>query len=190
MTIFSTLDRYRKRHIGNPTALHLFALTCERLHLYELATEALLECMATLETLYEHSEDAATERQFVIAHATLGRMRLATGEYAAAVESFSVAQSLLGTMSGENHAALQAEVGFGSGLANLKLGDFEAALGHLEAALNDVPEDAHELRGHCSLLLSQALWSMSSEESQEAARGQLLEWFVDIDLAFAYLILE
>ncbi|KZW00293.1 TPR-like protein [Exidia glandulosa HHB12029] len=175
LPVFAVLDRYRKRHVGNPTALHLFALTCERLRLYDLATEVLLECMATLETLYEHSEDPATERQYVIANTTLGRLRLATGEYAAAVESFSVAQSLLGTILDDDSAALQAEVGFCSGLANLKLGDFEAALGQLESALQNAPEHATAIRGHCTLLLSQALWTMGGEESQEAARGQLLE---------------
>ncbi|EJD52731.1 TPR-like protein [Auricularia subglabra TFB-10046 SS5] len=175
LTVFALLDRYCKLHVADSSGLHLFGLACERLGLHDKAAAALADCLATLESRYEHSEDPQVERQYVIANVSLGRIRLASGDYTGAIEAFGIAASLVASVDDDDTSTLQAQLAFGTGLAYFRLGDYEAALGQLESVLPELPKDAQSLRSHCSVILAQVLWNMGSEESQGAARDQLLE---------------
>lgn len=158
------------------TAHYLLSLVCERLGLNDRAIEAISKSTEILEALYEQSEDADIERRFVIANVTMGRLRLANGEYQAAIQAFETAGSLLGEALDKDSHTLSTLVQFGGGLAKYQLGDLEGAVALMEAAVGNLPDDAHVLRGHTSLLLAQTLWSLGTDEARTAASGQLLEW--------------
>ncbi|RPD63776.1 TPR-like protein [Lentinus tigrinus ALCF2SS1-6] len=176
---FFVLDRYCKQRPRDATALHLFGLVCERVGHIELGIDLITRAIAVLEAAYEETEDSVTERQFTTAHANVARLRLATGDYEGALESYQVAMSLLpdepeeeGTQA--NTQALLAQCQFGSGLANFKLGNLQDALAQFEAAMATAGENA-TIRGHVVVLLAQTLWAIGTEEAKESAKAQLLQ---------------
>lgn len=174
---FHALDRYCKQRPNDAAALHLFALICERLDLIPLSLDLVSQSIVLLERSYEETEDARTEEQFATANGTLGRLRLASGDFPGAVEAFTIALSLLPA---DDEAlrikTLRAHAQFGSGLANFRLGELESALGMFESALEELPSEMVNVRGHVTVLLAQTLWALGSDEARETARGQLLEW--------------
>ena len=134
--------------------------------------------IALLEREYEETEDVRTEEQFAIANGTLGRLRLASGDFAGSVEAFASALSLLPADDDDTWRikTLRAHAQFGSGLAQFRLGELESALVMFENALEEVPSEMKVVRGHVTVLLAQTLWALGSDEARETARGQLLEW--------------
>lgn len=162
--------------------LHIFALICERLGQQELAIDLLQRAIAVLESAYEKTEDAETEMQFAIANVNLGRVRLATSDFAGALEAFGVSLSL--TKADDDNTPrtriLRVQAQFGSGLASFRSGDLESALSMFEMALEEVggEEEFKDVRGHITVLLSQTLWAIGSEDARDTAKHQLLEWFV------------
>ena len=176
---FFVLDRYCKQRPRDATALHLFSLVCERVGHVELGIELITRAIAVLEAAYEETEDPITERQFTTAHVNLARLRLATGDYAGALESYEVATSLLPDEPEEGSAqaetqALLAQCQFGSGLAHFKLGNLQEALAQFEAAMATAGENAI-IRGNVVVLLAQTLWAIGTEEAKESAKSQLLQ---------------
>jgi superkiller protein 3 len=65
----------------------------------------------------------------------------------------------------------------GTGLANFKLGRLQEAIEAFEEALSSAGED-QQMCGHVTVLLARTLWAVSTEEAQESAKAQLLEWCV------------
>lgn len=181
-TPYFALTRYCGQLSQDPTGLHLFALICERLGQIDLALELLAQAIAILERAYDESEDRTIEKRFAIANANLGRVRLGAGDYTGAKEAFDVVLGLTSAEEDESKSIdqgsseLRAQAYFGVGLANYKLGDLEDALASFESALEETPDVLRNVKGHVTILLAQTLWAIGSEEAQEAARDQLLEW--------------
>ena len=172
---FFALGRYLKQRPDDASALHLFGIVCERIGLVDLAIEHTDRAISVLEAAYEETEDPVIERQFTIANTTVARLRLAVCEYEDALDSF---QSALGLMpEGGEDRVLQSQCLFGSGLANFKLGALDMAIQNFEEALVAAGDDL-QIRGHVTVLLSQTLWATGTQEGQEAAKSQLLDWCV------------
>ncbi|EIN11575.1 superkiller protein 3 SKI3 [Punctularia strigosozonata HHB-11173 SS5] len=173
--VFFALDRYCKRRPEDASALHLFGLVCERIGHIELAVELVTRSIEILEGIYEDTEDATVERQFVIANTTLGRMRVATGNFPGALESFETAQALVPLDSDDRSIKiLRCQCDFGRALAYFNLGHHDDALASFQTALQISGGD-REIKGHVSVLLSQALWALGSTEFQETAKNHLLQ---------------
>lgn len=173
---FLVLDRFCNHQPKDASALHLFGLVCERVGHHELAIEMIERTISILEAAYEESEDPVIERQFTIANTNVARLRLATGHYQGAIESFESALGLLGDEEGDMSSALRTQCQFGSGIAHFKLGALEDALVSLETALESAGENL-KMRGHVTVLLAQTLWAMGTEEGRESAKSQLLQWY-------------
>ena len=162
--------------------LHIFAIICERLGQTELAVELLTQAIGILEAAYDETEDEEIERRFAIANVNLGRVRLAVANYAGAKEAFEVVIGLTGGADDDSGtldqslSALRAQARFGIGLADFRLGELEDALASFETALEEVPAELGDVKGHITILLAQTLWAIGSEEAQEAAKDQLLAW--------------
>ena len=157
----------------------MFGLVCERIGLVELAIEHTDRAIRVLEAAYEENEDPVIERQFTIANTTAARLRLALRDYEGALGSF---QSALGLLPEEGEdKVLQSQCLFGSGLANFKLGALDVAIQNFEEALVAAGDDL-QMRGHVTVLLSQTLWATGTQEGQEAAKSQLLDWCAVMDL--------
>ncbi|KAI0051258.1 TPR-like protein [Auriscalpium vulgare] len=182
---FFALDRYVKQRPGDASALHLFGLVCERIGHRALAADAVGRAIGVLEAAYEEREDAVIERRFLIANASLARIRLSAGEWEPAVESYQVALGLLGE--GEEDAAeedaakedaetrlLRAQCQFGAGIASFRMGLVGEAVEMFEAALGAAGGDA-QVRGHVVVLLAQTLWATGTEGGRESAKASLLE---------------
>ncbi|KAH9978973.1 TPR-like protein [Lactifluus volemus] len=169
---FFALDRYLKQRPDDASALHLFALVCERIGHVELAIERTEHAINVLEAAYEETEDPLIERQFTIANTTVARLRFAVRDYEGAIGSF---QSALGLLADEGQdRVLKTQCLFGSGLASFKLGALDAAIENFEAALVVAGNDLY-MRGHVTVLLAQTLWTTYTEEGREAAKSQLLD---------------
>ncbi|KDQ10122.1 hypothetical protein BOTBODRAFT_164222 [Botryobasidium botryosum FD-172 SS1] len=172
---FFAMDRYCQQRPEDPSALHVFALICERLGQQELAIDLLQRAIAVLESAYEKTEDAETEMQFAIANANLGRIRVATSDFSGALDAFNVSLSLTKPDNASTTSqVLRAQAHFGSGLANFKLGDLESALAMFETALEETPVELQDVRGHITILLAQTLWAIGSDEARNTAKDQLL----------------
>ena len=166
------MGRYCQQRPDDAAALHLYALTSERVGHTELAAELTGRAIAVLEVAYEESEDTAIEHQFAIANTTMARLQLALGAYPAALEYYESAAGILGE---EQVGPLKAQCHFGTGLANFKLGKLQEAVEAFEEALAAAGDDS-VIKGHVTVLLAQSLWAMGSQEAQESAKAQLLEW--------------
>ena len=175
---FFVLDRYCKKRPHDACALHVFGLISEQLGHLEFAMERISLAISILEANYEETEDPQVERQFTMATSNLARLKLSLQDYEGASGSF---ESILGLLSEEDEdpvtKALRAQAQFGSGLANFKLGNLEAALTMFEAAL-ETAGDNLVIKGQVTVLLAQALWAIGTDEFKENAKTQLLEWLV------------
>ena len=171
------MDRYCKQRPNDSAALHLFALVCERSQQLQLALELVTRSIGILERAYEESEDPLTEEHYALANGTLGRLKLAMGDFQGALDVFEIA---LGLSSSESESprtkTMRALCQFGCGIANFRLDKLEEALQVFEICLTELPVEMTTVRGHVTVLLAQTLWALGSAEAQETARGQLLEW--------------
>lgn len=179
-TPFFVLKRYCGQMSRDDTGLHLFALICERLGQTDLAAEMLSRVITILEKVYDETEDAETEKRFSTGNVNLGRLRLATGDYAGAIEAFGITLALVpADVEGDGPGGgklLRAQAHLGTGLANFYLDRLEDALTVFETALEEVPAGLEEVKGHITILLAQTLWAIGSDEAREAAKTQLLDW--------------
>lgn len=171
---FFVLDRFVRSCPQDPSALHLFGLVCERIGHTELAISVISQAITLLEAVYEETEDVTVERQFTLAHANLGRVRLSVGEYDAAIASFETVTGLLAESTDETAIVPVVQAHLGAGLANFKLGAVQEAVQSFEAALEQAADNS-QLRGHAVVLLAQALWALDTPEAREAAKTQLLQ---------------
>lgn len=172
---FFVLDRYCARRPDDATALHLFALVCERLGHSTAGAALVTRAIAILEAAYEDTEDPAVERRFTVASITLARLQLTLRDYAGAGASFESALGLLAE--DESAASLRAQAHAGAGLAHFMAGELEGALAGFEAALESAGGDV-VLHGQVTVLLAQTMWAIGTEEFKETAKAQLLEWYV------------
>ena len=166
------MGRYCQQRPDDAAALHLYALISERVGHLSLAAELAGRAIAVLEVAYEESEDSSIERQFAIANTTMARVQLASGAYSSALEYYESAAGILGD---EQTGSLKIQNHFGVGLANFKLGRLQEAVEAFEEALGSAGDDT-VAKGHVTVLLAQSLWAMRTEEAQESAKAQLLEW--------------
>lgn len=172
---FFTLDRYVKQHPQDANAMHLFGLVCESIGHVELGADLIQRAIVILEAAYEESEDPVIERQFTIAHANIGRLRLALEEYDGALGAFQLALGLLPEEpDDQTTSTLLAHSHFGSGLAQFKVGQLDDALISFQSALV-YAASSDIIRGHVVVLLAQTLWALGSEEGRESAKSQLLQ---------------
>ncbi|KAI0063698.1 superkiller protein 3 SKI3 [Artomyces pyxidatus] len=176
---FFVLDRYVKQRPADASALHLFALVCERIGHAELAREVAGRAIGVLEAAYEETEDPVLERRFTVATVSLARLRLAAGDYAGAGEAYQTALGLLGDAEegadeGAETRALRVQCHFGMGVASMKMGMVGEAVEMFEGAL-DAAGGELQVRGHVVVMLAQTLWATGTEEGRESAKAQLLE---------------
>jgi superkiller protein 3 len=172
---FFAMDRYCQNRPDDASALHLFALICERIGHSELAVDLVRRSISILEAAYEDTEDTAIERQFIIANSNLARLSLSRGDFEAALETFESVTGLLGDITDEPGAAvLRTQAQFGSALAMLGMGDLEASLVLFQDALNNSNEGP--IREQVTVMLARALWTVGTEDARESAKTRLLEW--------------
>lgn len=171
---FFVLDRFCRRQPQNANALHLFGLICERIGHAEPAICAIGNAITLLEAAYEESEDPEIEQQFAMAHTNMGRLRLSSGDYEAALESYATVTGLLAEAKSDVAAVLLTQSHLGSGIANYKTGAIQQAVESFESALRAAGDNA-QLRGHAVVLLAQALWALDTGDGREAAKTHLLQ---------------
>ncbi|EJD03262.1 TPR-like protein [Fomitiporia mediterranea MF3/22] len=173
LPLFFSLDRYSRRKADDPSALHLFGLVCERLHLDDLGVKVLSKAIKQLEAIYEETEDSVIERQYAIANTSLARVLLATGKLEAAIETFETAFGLLPTDDPSKEViALRSLCQFGSGIASFHLGEFDEALVKFETA-QEIASANPLIRGQVTVLLAKALWAIGSDAFRDSAKEQL-----------------
>lgn len=169
------LKRYVGARPGSAAAQHLYALVCERLGMPDAAVAALEAATALLEAQFEADETPEVEAEYTIALANLGRVRLAAGAYAGALEACTNFLELASGTGDARVARLVPQARLGSALAHFWLGDVDACLaafqGALEGARND-PALADEL----TVLLARTLWAVGGDDARDAAKTHLLEW--------------
>jgi len=175
--VFYALQRYCEHKPDDASALHLYALVCERLNLLDRAIELIGKSITILETAYEETEDVAIERQFIIAHANMGRLHFSAHDYQGSLESFESAFGLLPESDEDSEAsALRSRVHYGMGLANFKSGAIEDALEMLEKAV-ETAEDQPEFKAQATVVLAEVMWALGTDEPKETAKNLLLEWY-------------
>ena len=175
---FFSLDRYCRRRETDASALHLFGLVCERLHMDELSAVVMGKAISYLEASYEESEDPIIERRYAIANTNLGRILLSTGKVEESIEKFETAFGLLPADDELLETAiLRAMCQLGCGIAHFQLDHLEEALTMFESAQEIASaEGASHIRGQITVLLAKVLWEIGSDEFKESAKEQLLAW--------------
>jgi superkiller protein 3 len=151
--------------------------------LLDVAAQSFSHSIGLLEAVYEETEDPNIERKFAIANVNLARVKLALEDHQGALEGFESAIGLLDGFSEEEGESLtvnvppllRARAMMGAGQAHFKLGNLQEAIERFEGALELSAEDA-ALRGQITVLLSQTLWAIGSEDFKESAKAQLLDW--------------
>ena len=174
---FFVLDRYCQERPNDESALHLLGLVCERIGHYDLAVELITKAISILEAKYEESEDPAIEKQFTIANTNLGRLRVANGDFAGALESLETALGLIDDDGSTESCVLRTQSYFVTGLSKFESGDLDGGMESFRLALDSAGDD-HMMVGHVSVVFAQALWSLGGNEAQESAKSQLLQWCV------------
>jgi superkiller protein 3 len=178
---FFVLDRYCRRRPNDAVALQLSGLICERIGQLEYGIEQTRRAIFILEAAYEDTEDPQTERQFTFATSNLARMLLSVQDYQGALESFESALGLLSEDEDPIAKRLRIQGQFGSGLANFKLGNLDAALDMLEAAFESAHDDL-EIKGQVTVLLAQTMWAIGTKDFQEMAKARLLQRYSTYNL--------
>ncbi|KAJ3501664.1 hypothetical protein NLJ89_g9238 [Agrocybe chaxingu] len=172
---FFLLNRYCQRRPDDASGLHLLSLVCERLGHQPLGEKLVERAISILETAYEETEDPLTEKKYTIANSTLGRLKLAQGDFEGCTTSF---ESVLGLLAEKDHDAevttLKIQAHLGLGLAHFFQNDLETALGHLEEGFA-CAGDNQTLRGQITIILAQTLWAIGTDETKELAKSRLLE---------------
>lgn len=187
---FFVLGRYFQRCPADACGLHIFGLICEHLGKLEQGVEYISRAITLLEAAYEEKEDPIVERQFVIAHTNIARLRLGLQDYEGSLASFEIALGLLPEDAERESQILRVQAQYGSGLASFKMGDLQAAMTAFQAALESTANDL-VLRGQVTVLLAQTMWAIGTPEFRESAKGLLLDWsecniddFQSTDLSF------
>lgn len=176
LPVFYALQRYCEQRPNDAAGLHLYGLVCECLHMLDRAVILITQTISILESAYEESEDAAIERQFIIAHANMGRLHLSLHDYASASESFESAFGLLPeTDEDEESSALRSRIHYGMGLASFKSGAMQEGLDSLELAAQASDEEAG-FKAQVMVVLAQVMWAIGTYEFKETAKNHLLEW--------------
>ncbi|KAG2745039.1 superkiller protein 3 [Suillus brevipes Sb2] len=171
---FFVLGRYFQRCPADACGLHIFGLICEHLGKLEQGVEYISRAITLLEAAYEEKEDPIVERQFVIAHTNIARLRLGLQDYEGSLASFETALGLLPEDAERESQILRVQAQYGSGLASFKMGDLQAAMTAFQAALESAADD-HVLRGQVTVLLAQTMWAIRTPEFRESAKGLLLD---------------
>lgn len=174
-TVFA-LRHYTHQRPRDSSALHLYALISERLGLTDDASAALESAVTLLEEDFEASESAETERAYTIALANLGRVRLATGQYKAALEAFTSVWELVGSLDHADDGVIQrlkVQSRLGQGLAHFWLDEADKSLDEFQAALDLA---GLEGKNEVAVLLARTLWGLGGEDAREAAKTHLMEW--------------
>ncbi|KAG2046495.1 protein prenylyltransferase [Suillus hirtellus] len=174
LTAFFVLGRYSQRCPADACGLHIFGLICEHLGKLEQGVEYISRAITLLEAAYEEKEDPIVERQFVIAHTNIARLRLGLQDYEGSLASFENALSLLPEDAERESQILRVQAQYGSGLASFKMGDLQAAMAAFQAALESAADDL-VLRGQVTVLLAQTMWAIGTPEFRESAKGLLLD---------------
>ncbi|KAG1844187.1 hypothetical protein DFJ58DRAFT_731304 [Suillus subalutaceus] len=171
---FFVLGRYFQRCPADACGLHVFGLICEHLGKLEQGVEYINRAITLLEAAYEEKEDPIVERQFVIAHTNIARLRFGLQDYEGSLESFENALGLLPEDAERESQILRVQAQYGSGLASFKMGDLQAAMAAFRAALESAADD-RVLRGQVTVLLAQTMWAIRTPEFRESATGLLLD---------------
>ncbi|KAG1771164.1 superkiller protein 3 [Suillus placidus] len=171
---FFVLGRYFQRCPADACGLHIFGLICEHLGKLEQGVEYISRAITLLEAAYEEKEDPMVERQFVIAHTNIARLRLGLQDYEGSLASFEIALGLLPEDTERESQILRVQAQYGSGLASFKMGDLQAAMTAFQAALESAADD-RVLRGQVTVLLAQTMWAIGTPEFRESAKGLLLD---------------
>jgi superkiller protein 3 len=171
---FFVLGRYFQRCPADACGLHVFGLICEHLGKLEQGLEYINRAIILLEAAYEEKEDPIVERQFVIAHTNIARLRLGLQDYEGSLASFEIALGLLPEDAERESQILRVQAQYGSGLASFKMGDLQAAMTAFQAALESAADD-RVLRGQVTVLLAQTMWAIRTPEFRESAKGLLLD---------------
>ncbi|KAG2113725.1 superkiller protein 3 [Suillus discolor] len=174
LTAFFVLGRYSQRCPTDACGLHIFGLICEHLGKLEQGVEYIGRAITLLEAAYEEEEDPIVERQFVIAHTNIARLRLGLQDYEGSLASFENALGLLPEDAERESQILRVQAQYGSGLASFKMGDLQAAMAAFQAALESAADD-RVLRGQVTVLLAQTMWAIETPEFRESAKGLLLD---------------
>ncbi|KAG1745363.1 superkiller protein 3 [Suillus paluster] len=171
---FFVLGRYFQRCPADACGFHLFGLICEHLGKLDQGVEYINRAITLLEAAYEEKEDPIVERQFIIAHTNLARLRLGLGDYEASLASFENALGLLPEDAERETQILRVQAQYGSGMASFKMGNLQAAMTAFQAALESAADD-RVLRGQVTVLLAQTMWAIGTAEFHESAKGLLLD---------------
>ena len=158
-------------------AAHLYGLLCERLGLIDQAASSLESAASLLEEEFESTESSAIEIAYCVALANLGRVRLAKGDYSAALESFTSAWQLVESgEQGEEYAhvlkRLRLQSRLGQALAQYWLGEVDSSLDSFQATLDMAQGGVADA---VAVLLARTLWGLGGEDAREAAKTHLME---------------
>ncbi|KAG2108116.1 hypothetical protein BD769DRAFT_1693390 [Suillus cothurnatus] len=156
---FFVLGRYFQRCSADVCGLHVFGLICDHLGKLEQGSEYINRAITLLEAAYEEKEDPIVERQFVIAHTNIARLRLGLQDYEGSLASFEIALGLLPEDTD----------------ASFKMGDLQVAMTAFQATSESAADD-RVLRGQVTVLLAQTMWAIGTPEFREFAKGLLLGW--------------
>ncbi|CAA7259262.1 unnamed protein product [Cyclocybe aegerita] len=172
---FFLINRYCQRRPDDASGLHLLSLVCERLGHHSLGEKLVERAISILETAYEETEDPLTEKKYTIANSTLGRLKLAQGDFEGCTTSFESVLGLLAEKDNDKEVTtLKVQAHLSLGLAHFFQNDLEAAVGHLEEGLVSAGED-QTLQGQIIIVLAQTLWAIGTDETKELAKSRLLE---------------
>ncbi|KAK8222154.1 hypothetical protein BKA81DRAFT_404916 [Phyllosticta paracitricarpa] len=153
---------------------HLAALYLERVGSHAAATAALESICATAESDFEVSESPATLSRFAQAKADLARNRLASGDFAAAVDDAQLALDLLADDDTGMPANVRRKVLLGArltvGLASYYQKDMDGAIGAFRSALEESGSAPDVV---CAL--AEVLWAKGGAEEKDVARAQLFD---------------
>ena len=177
------LRHYTHQRPRDIPALHLYALICERLGLVEEAAAALEKAANLLEEAFESSESEEIERAYSVALVNLGRVRLASGQYAQALEAFTNCWELVSSATEDTNLLyrLKVQSRLGQALAQFWLEDIDKSLEAFQSALEEgeAQQGTGKLKGYkeeVAVLLARTLWGGGGEDAKETAKTHLLEW--------------
>ncbi|KAG2134969.1 hypothetical protein BD769DRAFT_1712269 [Suillus cothurnatus] len=145
--------------VGAPTTDRLLPAFFVHLGKLEQGSEYINRAITLLEAAYEEKEDPIIERQFVIAHTNIARIRLGLQDYEGSLASFEIALGLLPEDTD----------------ASFKMGDLQVAMTAFQATSESAADD-RVLRGQVTVLLAQTMWAIGTPEFREFAKGLLLGW--------------
>jgi len=169
------LKRYTHSRPRDAAAQHLYGLVCERLGLADNAVAAIQVAVSLFEDEFEATESPEVEANYIIALTNLCRVRLAAGQYSAALEAYTSCSELASGSSDTRVVALTAQIHLGTALAHFWLHDLDASLAEFQAAL-DASKNDNSMTDELVVLLARTLWGVGGDEAREAAKTHLMEW--------------